>query len=908
MPFFRYAFLDLVRGRRRTLSSILGIVLAITFLSGTFIAIDSSARATLEGLLAGVNGDFTVFAERGNASELQQTLQAYPGVINATVFYRIYWSEPYDGEDGTRVEAEMLFVDPSNLPRSWRNAEVTGSLELPRGTIALTDSLAVSLQLGLGDDITLRNYEWDPVEQKHMVHRLNLTVVALVTRPPTTTFGGPYYREWIGLIHIRDLEWFQEQLVLIYARTDIDMIGEVWVDRNRFVDPYDIPGSRRELTRFQRDLESQIPFRGYILNNISDALNIYESMSSFQRVVFLILSLPVLLLGLYLGAVGVDLGHAERRRELAVLKTRGAGRGQVLGLLLLGAALGGVLATVIGLAGGVALSRLLLTVVNPFALQVAPSYDVVLSTNTVIIVALFSLIFMLLASYRSAKRTAGLPVAETLRYYAPGETKIGYRPTIDIILVSLGIVSLLGVWYIRFNPGTFVSFLVGIVFVVLLPLAPIFLIIGGTRLLTRSTGRIYAWAARLWKPIAGGLYHIINRNLARNPRRSSNVAIIIALGLAFGMFIFAFLGSTVGYQQRTIRADLGADMSIRRPPEGDATFAENVSALPQVAGVTTVRELFVEVYREYVDLYAVDPDTHFAVTQPERWYFDGLSAEAAANILRERGKVLVSKGVADTLFLEVGDRISLSREFFNETSFRDEEAVLNVTVAGIVRALPGTSTNVFSLPDDIYASHETLEPFQAVFGKDPVGRFDRVLVDLHPGADWRAAKTAITAMGASSVRVYEEELLRQQADPFFRSVLGFISMEVAFIVAILTAGLGLILFAATMERDVEFAAIRARGASGWQAAGLLTGEAFSIMLIGLAIGTGMGLVVAYFVLQVFVVSFGPQEPLVPFLFELPPEGFLLVGLAPLAMLLTALLIAWRVARMNTAKVLKLRGG
>ncbi len=163
-------------------------------------------------------------------------------------------------------------------------------------------------------------------------------------------------------------------------------------------------------------------------------------------------------------------------------------------------------------------------------------------------------------------------------------------------------------------------------------------------------------------------------------------------------------------------------------------------------------------------------------------------------------------------------------------------------------------------------------------------------------------------MGASGVRVYEEELLRQQADPFFRSILGFISMEVAFIGAILTAGLGLILFAATLERDVEFAAIRARGASGWQAAGLLTGEAFSIMLIGLAIGTGMGLLVAYFLLQVFVVSFGPQEPLVPFLFQLPVEGFLLVALAPLAMLLTALLIAWRVARMNTAKVLKLRGG
>ncbi len=101
MTFFRYALLDLVRGRRRTFSSILGIVMAVTFLSGTFIAIDSSARATLEGLLAGVNGDFTVFARQGDPARLQEDLQSYPGVVNATVFYRIIVPEIHAVESPT---------------------------------------------------------------------------------------------------------------------------------------------------------------------------------------------------------------------------------------------------------------------------------------------------------------------------------------------------------------------------------------------------------------------------------------------------------------------------------------------------------------------------------------------------------------------------------------------------------------------------------------------------------------------------------------------------------------------------------------------------------------------------------------------------------------------------------------
>lgn len=906
--------LDLVRGRRRTFSSILGIVLAVAFLSGTFIAIDSSARATLEGLLANVRGDFWVAARQGNLTGLQATLEEHPGVEEATAYYNAYL--PFDGSEVLLPygEATVLFVDPSHLPRVWRQADVSGPLDLPRGTIALTQALAAANEVGLGDPFPIRNVEREGPGEEEVVHWLNLTVVALLSRDVESVgFVGPFpgYEERVAFVHFEDLTWFQNELGL--PPSFGQLWAEVWIDRGQFVDPYNIQGSRHELARFGRGLEAALrPYGGLVHDNITNALNTFEIQSSGQRVIYLFLSAPVLLLGLYLGAVGVDLGHAERRRELAVLKARGAGRGQVMSLLLVGAALGGLLATVIGLAAGVGVSRLLLNLVNPFALSAAPSLgDFVLSPLTVLTMTLFSVLFMLLASYRSAKRTARLPVVETLRYHAPGETRIEYRPTLDIVLVSVGAAGLIGVWYVQANPGTFVGFLLGIVFTLLLPLAPIFLIVGGTRLLTRSTGRIYGWAARLWKPLAGNLYHIISRNLARNPRRSSNVAIIVALGLAFGVFIFAFLGTTLANQERVTRAQVGADMSVTMLAPVDASFLQNVSDLPQVAGVTTVRRLSGEVYSQFIDIAAVEPQTHFEVTQPERWYFDGLSAGGATNIL-EGGEALASEALARSLFLEVGDRLTVQLHLLYEVpgGLIENVTALNVSVGGIVRALPGTGTSAYSLPRALYISRDALDAVVEL-PEDGGGLrevTDQVLVDLHPGADWEEAKAAILGMDALNVRVYEEELLRQQVNPVFASVLGFITMEVAFIVAILTAGLGLILFAATLERDVEFAAVRARGASGWQAAGVLVGEAFSILLVGLAVGVVVGLLVAFVLFQVVLVSFGGSEPLVPFLFELPPEGFLLLGLAPLAMLLTALLIAWRIVGMNLARVLKMRGG
>src|SRR2546427_4636309 len=123
----------------------------------------------------------------------------------------------------------------------------------------------------------------------------------------------------------------------------------------------------------------------------------------------------------------------------------------------------------------------------------------------------------------------------------------------------------------------------------------------------------------------------------------------------------------------------------------------------------------------------------------------------------------------------------------------------------------------------------------------------------------------------------------------------------AFMVVILTAGLGVILYAATLERDVELAAIRARGASGWQTAGLLIGEATSIMLIGLIVGTGIGILAAY--LSTTFIAAGPGtagEALVPVLFVLPPEALLLLVFAPPPMLLTSFSVTIPVPRVDLA--------
>jgi putative ABC transport system permease protein len=906
----------------------LGVLLAVTFVAGTFIAIDSSARATLDATLAGIQGDFrytfNAFDRNVSYTELEAALREVGGVVGVSAFANLpfQYIENTTGKVGSgRHEYVTAYaIDPAHPPQLMKDMTVTGSLDQPR-TIGLARDLAEFLGVHIGDPVRAlapynATFSWTA----------NMTVGALLDRPRDPSYscyappGFPCYGIRVVVMHLRDERWLLTQLHA--NRPGSFLAGEIWIDRPRFVNPYDLEATGRNLLILERRLNAVLQPYGYASDNISPQLQSFQTQLGIQRVQYLLLSMPVLLLGIYLGVVGVDLSHAERRRELAVLKTRGARPRQVMGFLLLEAVVGGFLATAIGLVLGVGLSRMLLGIVNPYYANPIPYDAFILSTNTILTVGILSVILMASVTYRSAKRTAGLPIVETLRYYAPGETKTQYSPNVDIALISIGVLDYILVFWRRNAPNDLWTFLLSFALFLLLPVVPLLLIVGITRIATRSTGKVYDWFSRAARPFTKDLYYIIRRNLMRNPRRSANVAIIIALGLAFGVFSLTILATNQAHLEREIRMGVGADIAVfqtgfsnARPP----SILSNLSAVPGVLGVTPVTSLSLTAQYGYPTVYGLDPSAYFAVAQPEDWYFLSGNRANGLAVLGQKGQVLVSKSYADQQALLIGDRIALSATINSNGSIlgviRD-----NVTIGGIVSRLPGMSYSgyyggpprigPFDSSNAIWGSVGTLSAFLGPNRSRNFGTVDRYLADLGPGVDWRSAKAAILRVpSVSRAEVTQETVEAQTQNPFARAFSGFLSMEIAFIVIILTAGVGLILYAASLERDVEFAAIIARGSSGWQTAKLLVGEAFVIMLVGLTVGVGVGTGTAFLATQ--WLATGPTGALispVPYFFVFPWEAVLLVVLGPASILLSAILVSVRTAHLNIPKVLKLRGG
>src|SRR5438034_8846814 len=305
-----------------------------------------------DGILANYPTDIQFQARPTNATQMREAVEEIPSIVRVATWRSDQFSEQESASKvGSSNYVQVVGVEPDRLPSFLDGLTVTGgNLSLPRGTVALSEDLATQVNVSVGGTATFLSRTYN-VTGNATITRLNVTVGG-VFRPPSSggaPIGVPFYAPFTALVRIGDVDWYEQQLGVTYGGNYVS--GEIRIDRDRLLDPYDLPTSQKNLARLDRQINTVLqPFQGQVItDNVANAINNFATVITIQRVIYLALSTPVLLLGVYLGAIGVDLGHAERRRELAVLKTRGATPRQLVGLLLVEAALGGAIAAIVGL-------------------------------------------------------------------------------------------------------------------------------------------------------------------------------------------------------------------------------------------------------------------------------------------------------------------------------------------------------------------------------------------------------------------------------------------------------------------------------------------------------------------------------------------------------------------------------
>lgn len=891
-----------------------------------------------------------------------------------SVEYGVDWVPPGRQEEPfVSWWISLIGVRPELEEQSAR-LKLFGDLALNSGEVAISRYMAETWQLALGDTLHLRGSTYvsdpDPYDNitvgPYIFRHLNLTISSIVEigQDPYGGYGSwelsqpefssaqatepqSYFdfagRTWYNPVFIplatawtvfeQLLNFTSDYAALgldpIYAPSVSSQVTEavtILIDRDRFIFPASGTKTQRELTRLEfllNQAASSHAFGVSINWELTYALEGAESQFLITQIFFLAASFPVIALGAYLTAIGNELSLRERRREIGILKSRGCSSRQVFFLLLAETLVLGTIAGVLGLLAGVGVSRLVLANILTFGISEEVEADVValyISPGAIVFAVLFAIFVMFLVTYRASRRLSGLSIRESLQQYSRAELALHYRPGKDIAMVSIALFSLIGLWF--FKPemvegggGGFLFIILAIALLILIPflapVAPFLLIFGLTRLLTRWSAKVYDWASRLVRPLTPNLSHTIQRNISRHPRRASAVCLIIALALAFGLFITSTLETNEAYQRALTHLEIGSDIRVDLYSGQSGSFgAANLSALPDVAQVATAMSTG-SVYHSY----------------GMGFEFIGLEATNYSQVAGLTKKYLVDASVKDFralgtgnyIFLpvipdpypepspwRVGDRFPIQLSVLPPNGTYTSLS-LTYTILGFHRQLPGLAYP--SAVVDLASLRPILSSFSIV------GNQTRFFIDVEPQD--RVASTAaalraslqVQQVGAYVRTAQEYHEWRLGEDPGYKSFADFMMIEYGFAVVIITAGLGLIMFVAVLDREIELAGMMARGASPAQVQTLLVAEALVLMALGIGIGLGAGVFAAFSFNELFnsfIMRFEPGA----FARELTigPLTLSLVGITALALLFVAWLSAQRAGRIRVPEILRIRGG
>jgi putative ABC transport system permease protein len=581
-----------------------------------------------------------------------------------------------------------------------------------------------------------------------------------------------------------------------------------------------------------------------------------------------------LLTGLLLGfaALGVIVGAfiifntftilvTQRTHELGLLRAMGASRRQVIGTVVVEAAVVGVVASAAGFGLGVLLARGLMALVDSLGFRIPTGEVVVLPRTGVLAVGVGLLVTVGAALWPAIRASRIPPVAAIADLPEARADTFRRRAVVGLVLVAGSVPTLLvGITRAQDAPDALDELpLVGLG-ALLLFFGVVVLLATFARPLAQAFGAPVRAAAGVPGAIARG-------NAMRNPRRTAATASALVIGLALVAMV-AVLGDSAKAQIDQSESRLLADLVI--DTEQFTGFSpdvvQRIEALPAVESAVGLRfgSVLIDGARERV------------VALDGSGLTDALDLGLAPGSSADPGPdgMLVLANEARQYGLRVGDRVPL--EFPN--GVRDVTVVGEYANDGVVGGSP------------FFVSREL---FRAGF---PEADLDyRAYVSVAQGATVTEARAAVTralARDYPNLSVQTQDEARDAEADLVDQFLGVLVALLFLSEAIAVLGIVNTLALSVHERTHEIGMLRAVGMTRRQLRRSVRWESVIIAAIGGTVGLAIGLVWAW----AFTSALETENL---FLLSVPLGRIaLLAALSLLAGAIAAVLPAWRASRLE----------
>ena len=594
-----------------------------------------------------------------------------------------------------------------------------------------------------------------------------------------------------------------------------------------------------------------------------------SEFTSFIRYFLLAFAGIALFVGAFVIFNTLSITVAQRTREFATLRTIGASRRQLLGSVVLEALVIGVLASVAGLFGGLALAQGLQALFEALELDL-PRADTVFAARTIVVSLLIGVLVTLVAGLMPAVRATRVPPIAAVREGAtlPTSRLAPFAPYLAALTIALSL-ALLGYAMFVDDIGT-AERLLAIAAGVLLLFTGVALV---SSRLVRPLAAVLGWPATR---IGGAAGRLAQGNARRNPGRTAATAAALMIGLALVTFVAVLANGMKASNRGAIEDQVLADYVVTSQ-DGFTPFVaaagEAIRRAPAARLVTSVRS----------DLGKIGEDDGYVTgIQPgaiaEVYRFDWKQGSDAVLGQLGRNGAIVDADFAEEHELAVGDTLPLVSAS-NRSAELEIKAIYEpppfYPLLGSVSIPVATFDSLYERPRN-----------QFTFVNVPGDPSDEASAQLE-----RAASTFPDA----KVQTRGEWITQQDED--FNQFLIMLYVLLALSVIVSLFGMVNTLVLSVFERTRELGMLRAVGMTRRQARRMIRHESVITALIGAALGLPLGVFLAALVtraLAEFDVRFSiPIGQLVVF-----------AVIAIIVGLLAAIMPARRAARLNVLNALQ----
>jgi len=920
-----YAWKLVTRNKQRSFTFVFGLVLSIGLFSGILFFIDTLSRGMAQKALAPVTLDMVAHTVKAEVDPLAMVpkIMSLRGVSSVEPVASADFASAIGGPsvlgsstgnspstvadplNGSIVGGRMFAINPSYLS-TFNLVKISQGSFQERGVV-ISESMAVSRKLGLGDSLNLTFSD--------IKRTFTLPITGIATMEGASALfstATEAENSMVSDVVFVDYRWFQGALLpdlkkLALNPATVTPPGGILLDQQLHIKidraqlPPDPVSAAIQADALRRSIERQYPGELKVVDNVSVNLSSTKSDVLSAKILFIFLGLPGILLAAYLSVFVTELFADSRRREISLLRTRGARPGQITGIV----ALSNLYLSILGSLAGISLGLLLISLTQKLPLgSLLSEKGILVSGGFAFLVGIgLSFVAGFLPSLGALRREVLEEKRIVKRRYTIPFWKRSY---LDFIFLGLS-VAILVVTQLNggLKPTGTEGQAVQLSFYIFL--SPLFAWIGTTlltiRIVTAYIENPKNGLPRLFKGLMGGVGEMSAQSMARRSASIAPAVTVIALTLSFGISLLIFQQTYNSEKRLDSQYIVGSDIrltpALNTPQKAD--FAKALM-VPGVASVTPVyRDTQALIGMEKNTVYGIDIES-FRKTAflPNSFFVDGNSPRTLA-ALRDKttdyapGKtdqvlqaleqmpngVLISVEQAQKYNIQLGDpvRIKLYNRFTNEykpveaqavgffvyfpTSSQDSDFILNASF--MTQAMGFSGVDNFLIRVDNLSSISTVsDRLKEKFKNQIPLRIDNTDTVI------KVDSSSLTSLNLG----------------------GLAFMELLYTLLVATIGLAVFLYASVNERRREFGTMRAFGADLGHLRRILFSESMTITLISLLLGILVGGILS----ELLVV-------LLSSLFTIPPRG-VVIPTTHLGFLITLVLAGLLISTVLSARHLE----